>query len=169
MLRGRKVAHLDNDLLGMVEQVVLAHGRTFTGTWFSTFSAYACRLRGYYGRHPDDTCYVYAPDNKRFDFAQWKMPSHAFYPREWALAWEGIDFEPPRSASPTPPSEGQHGAWREGAQGGLLPHGAWLEGAQGLLPAARRYYPDFKPERMIYPDKAVAAKKQAQRQQAGRG
>ena len=69
-----EVAGLPNDLLGMVEQVVLAHGRTFTGTWFSTFSAYACRLRGYYGRFPESSCYVYAPANKRMDFQQWKMP-----------------------------------------------------------------------------------------------
>jgi hypothetical protein len=91
-----EVAGLPNDWLGLVEQVVLAHGRTFTGTWFSTFSAYVCRLRGYYATHGDETCYVYAPDSKRFDFAAWKMPSHAFYPREWALAWEGIDYRPPR-------------------------------------------------------------------------
>ena len=24
---------------------------------------------------------------------------HAFYPREWSLAWEGIDFRPPRNAT----------------------------------------------------------------------
>ena len=69
-----EVAGLPNDLLGMVEQVVLAHGRTFTGTWFSTFSAYACRLRGYYGRFPESSCYVYAPANKKLDFQEWKMP-----------------------------------------------------------------------------------------------
>ena len=91
---------------------------------------------------------MYAPAHKRLDFQVWKMPSHAFYPREWALAWEGIDFYPPRDPATAgrPPPLSPPSA----------PH----------LPPARRYYPDFKPERMVYPDKAVAAKKDAQKRQA---
>lgn len=58
-----------------------AGGRTFTGTWFSTFSAYVCRLRGYEGARPDESCFVFAPAHKRLDFQAWKMPQHAFYPR----------------------------------------------------------------------------------------
>jgi hypothetical protein len=60
---------------------VAAGGRTFTGTWFSTFSAYVCRLRGYEGARPDESCFVFAPAHKRLDFQAWKMPQHAFYPR----------------------------------------------------------------------------------------
>jgi hypothetical protein len=153
----------------MVEQVVLSHGRTFTGTWFSTFSAYVCRLRGYYGRYPPETCFVYAPDNKRLDFQGWKMPAHAFYPREWELAWEGIDFEPPRDphvimrARPEGPvsSAASSGAASSGSFGGEAAN-------RPFLPSARRYYADFKPERMVYPGKDVAAKKKAQRMEAQR-
>jgi hypothetical protein len=74
---------------GLIEQIVAAHGRTFTGTWFSTFSAYICRLRAYYG-YPDDTCYYYAPPDKVHATQQWQMPSGAFYPREWPIAWHDI-------------------------------------------------------------------------------
>lgn len=30
-----------------VPQVIASHGRTFTGSWLSTFTAYIFRLRGY--------------------------------------------------------------------------------------------------------------------------
>ena len=76
-------------------QIVASQGRTFTGTWFSTFSAYICRLRAYYG-FEDQTCYWYSPPAKLHAAEHWEMPSHAFYPREWPLAWEGIDGPVPR-------------------------------------------------------------------------
>lgn len=89
---------LDPNFYGMIEQLVAAHGRTFTGTWFSTFSAYVCRLRAYYGK-PDEACFYYSPQPKLYAFQKWEMPSHAFYPREWPLAWEAIDEEVPVDAS----------------------------------------------------------------------
>ncbi|CAM9652304.1 unnamed protein product, partial [Discosporangium mesarthrocarpum] len=43
------LTEISPNLRGLVEQVITSHGRTFTGTWFSTFSAYILRLRGYIG------------------------------------------------------------------------------------------------------------------------
>mmetsp|Transcript_53802 Transcript_53802/g.100338 ORF Transcript_53802/g.100338 Transcript_53802/m.100338 type:complete len:353 (-) Transcript_53802:123-1181(-) len=138
----RELEGLPPNLYGMVEQVVLAGGRTFTGTWFSTFSSYVCRLRGYYGL-PSDTCFVYAPEQKKLDFQHWKLPSHAFYPREWALAWEGLDFDPHNA--PTAP-------FGEGGAASLSPH--------------RLYYEPFVPDALAYPDAAVKKKKAAQKAEA---
>lgn len=36
--------------LGMIEQVVISHGRTFTGTFYSSFSAHVFRHRLYLGK-----------------------------------------------------------------------------------------------------------------------
>mmetsp|Transcript_13846 Transcript_13846/g.32854 ORF Transcript_13846/g.32854 Transcript_13846/m.32854 type:complete len:322 (-) Transcript_13846:24-989(-) len=148
------VRGVDPSLLGMVEQVVMSRGRTFTGTWFSTFSAYACRLRGYYqkkgpkgARFLPESCFVYAPAHKRLDFKAWKMPQHAFYPREWALAWEGIDFTPPPVAS----------AVGRGHQGALDP--ALEQNLESPLEPGRLRYKPLRKDRMVYPDAAVAAAK----------
>ncbi len=34
---------------GMIDQVVCTRGEVFVGTWFSTFSGYITRMRGYLG------------------------------------------------------------------------------------------------------------------------
>lgn len=106
---------MPNHLLPMVEQMVLSHGRTFTSTdEVSPFSAYVCRLRGYsHGQVGDETCY-HVPSSKTVDASrkarvrsfqgqnqeEWRMPSFdASYPQEGLLAWEGIDYHPPRDVS----------------------------------------------------------------------
>lgn len=38
------------NILGMVEQIVISHGRTFTGTFYSSFSAHVFRHRLYLGK-----------------------------------------------------------------------------------------------------------------------
>jgi GDP-fucose protein O-fucosyltransferase len=45
--------------IGMIESIVSSHGRTFTGTWWSTFTAYIMRLRGYNGLSKKTTYYAY--------------------------------------------------------------------------------------------------------------
>ena len=48
---------------GMVDQIVAASGRTMTGTFFSTFTGYIMRMRGYMGK-PNNSSYYFAPDDK---------------------------------------------------------------------------------------------------------
>ena len=44
------IGALDNpNLIGMIEQAVIAQGRVFIGTWYSTFTGYSQRIRGYLG------------------------------------------------------------------------------------------------------------------------
>ncbi len=38
---------IDPTLYGMIDTVISARGRNYAGTWFSTFSGYIIRLRGY--------------------------------------------------------------------------------------------------------------------------
>eukprot|EP01042_Synura_sphagnicola_P024101 gene24101-30804_t len=41
----------------MIDQVVCVRGEQFIGTWFSTFSGYITRMRGYLGYKDSSTWY----------------------------------------------------------------------------------------------------------------
>jgi len=100
---------LQSNMLGMVDTLVASQGRHFIGTWFSTFSGYITRLRGY-ARHShtsphrrkngspnssssaddgNDSFYFYL--KKKFAMQSREPPSDPFYTREWPAAWEDID------------------------------------------------------------------------------
>jgi len=102
---------LPSEFFGIVEQVVLSHGRTFTATdGFSAFSAYVCRLRGYHhGQVGDESCYSLPSSPSSEDTRREKRAnkfeqqqegrisrSGSSYALERVLAWEGIDYRPPR-------------------------------------------------------------------------
>jgi hypothetical protein len=89
---------LESNMLGMVDTLVAAQGRHFVGTWFSTFSGYIVRLRGYARHHRhagvvsdvgDDSFYFFL--KKKFAMRSREAPSDPFYTREWPTAWEDID------------------------------------------------------------------------------
>ena len=52
-----KGVHVPDNLLGPIEQVIMASGRVFIGTHLSTFSAFVNRLRGYIGAPDTSTWY----------------------------------------------------------------------------------------------------------------
>ena len=87
-----KEAGLDKinpNFLGMIDQVVAARGQYFVGTWFSTFTGYITRMRGYYG-FPDST--VWYGDKKHMNRQQHhEWPKFPFYMREWNVSWTNID------------------------------------------------------------------------------
>jgi hypothetical protein len=84
---------------GMIDQLVASRGRIFYGCWFSTFTGYINRLRGY---HADDhktpgyeegivPSYYYALED-RFDHMQRFYPvKKSFYAREFPTSWRLID------------------------------------------------------------------------------
>ena len=77
---------------GMIEQIVASQGRTFSGTFFSTFTGYINRLRGYYG-YSDNTFYYFAPEERKQVTHNRSWPTTPYYTREWSIAWEDIDAE----------------------------------------------------------------------------
>jgi hypothetical protein len=93
------VKDLNPNLLGMVEQVVAAQGKTFHGTQLSTFTAYINRLRGYYSiRDQSDgydmgiiKSYVFS-DDRQFTFDKYKPIRMPFWMKEFPAAWRDIDF-----------------------------------------------------------------------------
>ena len=87
-----KSAGLDSinpNFLGMIDQVICTRGDVFIGTWFSTFTGYITRMRGYLDKS-DLT--VWYGDKKHMDRQQHaeniKFP---FYMREWNVSWYQID------------------------------------------------------------------------------
>jgi hypothetical protein len=80
---------LDPAYLGMIDTIVASHGRTFTGTWFSTFSGYINRLRGYRGISMKHSWYSWS--KRRTKMHTWEYPTGNYYAREWPIAWVGID------------------------------------------------------------------------------
>ena len=84
-----KLGDVDGTFLGMIDTIIASHGRTFSGTWWSTFSGYVNRMRGYLGYSMKDSWYSYLP--RKTELQEWEYP-HGNYPaREWAISWIGID------------------------------------------------------------------------------
>lgn len=80
---------LDETYLGMVDTIVASRGRTFTGTWFSTFTGYINRIRGYSGYSMKDSWYSFLERKDRVH--KWAYPFGNYVAREWPVAWTGID------------------------------------------------------------------------------
>lgn len=92
---------INSNYYGMIDQLISSRGRLFYGCWFSTFTGYINRLRGY---HADDhqtpgfedgiiPSYYYALED-RFDHMQTFYPvKKSFYAREFPTSWRLIDTD----------------------------------------------------------------------------
>lgn len=76
--------------LGMIEVIVASRGRVFVGTYYSTFSGYISRIRGYYGMSKYSSFYGWNP-------VKFAMQGDNFFAnfndfaREYPIGWVGID------------------------------------------------------------------------------
>ncbi|KAL7459060.1 hypothetical protein ACHAWC_010805 [Mediolabrus comicus] len=84
-----KLDEMDPNLFGMIDTVIASRGRVFVGTWFSTFTGYINRMRGYRGLS-GTTSYYSTPDRK-YNTHEWADPEKIIIAREWPTAWVGID------------------------------------------------------------------------------
>jgi len=83
---------VNKNYFGMIDQIVAAYGRIFFGTWFSTFTGFITRMRGYLGMENRSNWYFFLPKKYAFqnhDKEWW--PELPFYKREWPIAWTDID------------------------------------------------------------------------------
>lgn len=83
---------------GMVEQMVAARGRIFHGLFYSTFSAYIMRLRGYYSVKENHATtgdlansFYYIPRHTRNEMSNFRAVRLPSFLREYPVAWRDID------------------------------------------------------------------------------
>jgi len=84
-----KLETLNKDYFGMVDSYVAATGRSFVGTWFSTFTGYINRIRGYLLK--DDHTSWYFMKQYKSKLQVWTKPHPAWYSREFPTGWYKID------------------------------------------------------------------------------
>ena len=83
------LSDLDPNFVGMIDQIVASRSRTFVGTYFSSFSAYIGRMRGYSG--VSDIDMLYGQRSHWNETHSWVYPHASYSAREFPLGWVGID------------------------------------------------------------------------------
>ena len=83
------LAELDPNYMGMIDTIVASRGRNFVGTYFSTFTGYITRMRGYYGMS-SKTSY-YGLMKYKFVMHTWFQGPFHIFAHEWPTGWVGID------------------------------------------------------------------------------
>lgn len=94
------IKDVDPNFYGMIEQLVCTRGTKFVGTFYSTFSAYINRIRGYhsqksrlpgYERGIIDSEYMGHRGIHRAEMFKYVSLQNQFWIREWPVAWRDID------------------------------------------------------------------------------
>jgi len=85
------LGELDGNYMGMIDTIVASRGRAFAGTWFSTFSGYINRMRGYHGMSMMDSWYSFL--DRKDAVHVWKTVEGAPFAYEWPDGWIGIDAD----------------------------------------------------------------------------
>jgi len=90
---------VNTNYFGMLDQLVASRGRTFVGTYFSTFTAYINRLRGYYATRDNAPghevgmlqSYYFNPSWRKHVLRKYHPPEEPFWAREFPSNWRDID------------------------------------------------------------------------------
>jgi Holliday junction resolvase RusA-like endonuclease len=91
---------VNSNLFGMLDQLIASRGYVFVGCWFSTFTGYINRIRGYHsvksklpgyenGELP--TTYYYATKDKKLEMHTYTPVRGSFWSREYPTSWRDID------------------------------------------------------------------------------
>ncbi|GKY92977.1 hypothetical protein MPSEU_000266300 [Mayamaea pseudoterrestris] len=82
---------LDGNYMGMIDTIVASRGRAFAGTFFSTFTGFINRMRGYHGLSMHDTWYSFLP--RKNVTHSWDIMDSPRYAFEWPDGFVGIDAD----------------------------------------------------------------------------
>ena len=91
---------VNSNYFGMIDQLVASRGEIFFGCWFSTFTGFIMRMRGYHSvkdklAGSEDgvlpTSFYYATPQKKNEMGLYKALSPGFFNREFPTSWRGID------------------------------------------------------------------------------
>ena len=80
----------DKEFLGMVDAIVASRGRAFVGTFYSTFSGYIFRMRGYQGMTKMSNWYNWNPKKYEMQKGKFTITTSSFE-REYPVGWVDID------------------------------------------------------------------------------
>ncbi|VEU44070.1 unnamed protein product [Pseudo-nitzschia multistriata] len=110
---------IPKEYYGMIDQLVASRGEHFVGTYYSTFTGYINRLRGYHSqkhynpnlvnslRKPPREAkgiipsWFYSPKTKIGVYQRYAPVGSTFFEMEYPLAWRNIDFGVGAGADPT--------------------------------------------------------------------
>lgn len=81
---------VNTNVYGMIESIVCSKSTVFAGTYFSTFSGYIHRLRGYHGIGED----TYYHSARHVLFARMKKSVGHGFSREWRAGWTDDEGAP---------------------------------------------------------------------------
>lgn len=91
---------INSNYYGMIDQLVASRGRLFFGCWFSTFTGYIMRIRGYHSikdkapgyEHGElPTTYYYVTKERLNEMHKYAPLRRNFYVREYPTSWRDID------------------------------------------------------------------------------
>mmetsp|Transcript_14561 Transcript_14561/g.40453 ORF Transcript_14561/g.40453 Transcript_14561/m.40453 type:complete len:598 (+) Transcript_14561:130-1923(+) len=102
--------NINPNYYGMIDQLVVSRGETFFGCWFSTFTGYIMRLRGYHSQlHLDDgnqnpntqayregrlpNSFYYALKDSKTKMHDYWPVKPVFYAREFPVSWRNLDAD----------------------------------------------------------------------------
>eukprot|EP00980_Cylindrotheca_fusiformis_P004071 scaffold880_cov132-Cylindrotheca_fusiformis.AAC.67 len=94
-----ELGEINSNFYGMIDQLVASRGRVFFGCWFSTFTGYINRLRGY---HTDNKkspgydmgiipSYYYVPKGNFLSMQKFYPVKRSVWAREFPTSWRLID------------------------------------------------------------------------------
>mmetsp|Transcript_5558 Transcript_5558/g.7106 ORF Transcript_5558/g.7106 Transcript_5558/m.7106 type:complete len:608 (+) Transcript_5558:254-2077(+) len=90
---------MNTNYYGMLDQLIASKGRIFFGTYFSTFTGYVNRMRGYSstkfnlegGKNGTIPSYYFVPEKRKEEMTQYRALRGPFYAREFPTSWYDID------------------------------------------------------------------------------
>lgn len=93
------VKGLPPNYFGMVDQIIASRGNVFFGTWFSSFSGYINRMRGYRSvkdqlegyKDGKTLSWYFYPDDRHEEMREYRSVRRPIYMREFPTSWRDID------------------------------------------------------------------------------
>jgi hypothetical protein len=90
---------INPNYIGMIDQLMSAQGKVFAGTFFSTFTGYINRMRGYRTEKAADwegtdgtiNSFYFAIKKMKFEMRKYYPIRNPSYAREYPVSWRAID------------------------------------------------------------------------------
>ena len=96
------LSDLNKNFYGMLDQRIASRGQTFVGSYFSTFTGYINRMRGYHSQKDKlpgyengelFNTYYYVPTKNKDVMRVYHSVKAPFWAREFPVGWRDIDHD----------------------------------------------------------------------------